>query len=317
MTIKENIFKNGIIKDFLFKQEKHFFAALVEYFPEIANKYRYKRMTGKKLNIKNPQEFNEKLQWLNLYLYRQHPLVIKCSDKYEIRKYVTDCGYGELLNELYGMYNTTAEIDWDKLPSKFALKCTHGSGFNVICDDKGKLDKNDIFRKLNKWLKTDYSLVAGEFHYANIKPRIICERYIETDAGLFPVDYKLYCFNGKVYCTEAITLRNTGYPIVCFYDRAWENKLPYLKDTYLKDDYLKDLFHKCKVEKPISYDKMVEVAERLSKPFPFVRVDFYDFNGTAIIGEMTFTPNSCTNPYYTNEASRALGELITLPNSLK
>ena len=301
------------IKRFLFENEKHFFAALVKYSPEIASKYRYKRMTQKPLNLKNPKEFNEKLQWLKLYVYRKHPLAIKCSDKYEVREYIKECNYGEILNDLYGVYDSVSEIEWDKLPSKFALKCNHGSGFNIVCDDKRKLDKNEVLSKLSTWLKTDYSLIAGELHYAMIKPRIICEKYIETSAGLFPDDYKMYCFNGKVHCTMVGTLRNSDNPIFCFYDRRWEKKLTYLKDTFLEDDFSKELFHNCKVEKPRPYEKMVEIAEKLSEPFPFVRVDFYNYNDSPLFGEMTFTPNGCTNPFYTDEASKILGDLIVLP----
>ena len=307
MSIIKEIFKeNNLIRKIYTKSDKIFFLILAKYFPVIASKYKYKRMTGKKLNLKNPQDFNEKLQWLKLYW--QHPLVVKCADKYEVREYVKSCGCEEVLNELYGVYETTSEIDWDSLPSKFALQCTHGCGFNIICDDKSKLDKNEALEKLNRWLKTDYSLVAAELHYAKIKPRIICEKYIETDAGFLPIDYKLYCFHGKVHCTMVCTLRSKGHPLLDFYDRSWEIKLPYDEDSLLSNR---------EIARPKSYEKMIEVAEKLSKPFPFVRVDFYDFNSTAILGEMTFTPAGCADSEYTDEGLKKLGELIKLPQKIK
>ena len=228
---------------------------------------------------------------------------MKCADKYEVREYVKSCGCEEVLNELYGVYETTSEIDWDSLPSKFALKCTHGCGFNIICDDKSKLDKNETFEKLNRWLKIDYSLYAAELHYAKIKPKIIYEKYIETDAGFLPIDYKIYCFNGKVHGTLVCTSRSTEHLNLDFYDRSWE-KLPYFKSSLLGNR---------KITRPKSYEKMIEVAEKLSKPFPFVRIDFYDYNNKPVLSEMTFTPLGCMATYYSEYGLKLLGDMLELP----
>jgi hypothetical protein len=304
--IKEQLKKSYFIRNIYFKVNKNIVAFLIKNSPVLASKYLYRRGTGEKLNLKNPQNFNDKLQWLKLYW--QHPLVVKCADKYEVREYVKSCGCEEVLNELYGVYETTSEIDWDSLPSKFALKCTHGCGFNIICDDKSKIDKNETLEKLNRWLKIDYSLYAAELHYANIKPRIICEKYIETDAGFLPNDYKMFCFDGKVYCTMVCTLRNTGHAVMDFYDRSWEIKLLYDEDSLLSNR---------EIARPKSYEKMIEVAEKLSKPFPFVRIDFYDYNSTAILGEMTFTMAGCAIADFTDEGQKKLGELIKLPPKIK
>ena len=173
---------------------------------------------------------------------------------------------------------------------------------------KRNLDKNEILEKLNRWLKTDYSLVAAELHYAKIKPRIICEKYIETDAGFLPIDYKLFCFHGKVHCTMVCTLRSTGHPVMDFYDRSWEIKLLYDEGSLLSNR---------EIARPKSYEKMIEVAEKLSKPFPFVRIDFYDFNGTAILGEMTFTMAGWAIAAFTDEGQKKLGDLIKLPQKIK
>jgi len=302
LNLKKQLKKNDFIRSTYYKANKKFVAFLVKNTPVLVSKYFYRRDTGKKLNLKNPQDFNEKLQWLKLYW--QHPLVAKCADKYGVREYVKSCGCEEVLNELYGVYETTSEIDWDSLPSKFALKCTHGWKFNIICDDKSKLDKNEAFEKLNEWLKIDFSLHAAELHYAKIKPRIICEKYIETNAGFLPIDYKVYCFNGKVHCTLVCTSRSTGHADFDFYDRSWEIKLPYSKSSVSSNR---------EIARPKAYEKMIEVAEKLSKPFPFVRVDFYNFNNSAVLGEMTFTPQGCMDQGYTDEGLKKLGELIKLP----
>jgi hypothetical protein len=172
-----------------------FFRALYKTSPITASKILYYRNTKKTLNLENPVNFNEKLQWLKHYW--QHPLVSECADKYGLHEYVKKCGIEEILNELHGVYSHPSEINWDDLPNEFALKCTHGCGYNIICDDKESLDKDQAHKKLSSWLNERYGVVAGELHYDKMTPRIIAEKYIETDAGLLPNDYKIYCFNGK------------------------------------------------------------------------------------------------------------------------
>ena len=199
---------NDFIRNNLLAVEKRLFAILVKSSPVLATKYKYRRATGKSINLDNPKTFNEKVQWLKLYW--QHPLVAKCADKYEVREFIQERNCDEILNPLYGVYDATSEIDWDKLPEKFVLKTTNGCGTNIICKDKGKLDKEEVFTKLNKWLKTDYSLRFAEIHYSKMTPRIICEKYIETEDGLLPNDYKVFCFNGKPKFILAINERETG-----------------------------------------------------------------------------------------------------------
>ena len=126
---------------------------MVKVSPVLATKYIYKRATGKSIDLNNPKSFNEKVQWLKLYW--QHPLVVQCADKYEVRAFIKERHCEDILNPLYGVYNDTSEIDWDKLPEKFVLKTTNGCGTNIICKDKDELDKEEIVTKLKKWLKTD------------------------------------------------------------------------------------------------------------------------------------------------------------------
>ena len=276
---------------------------LMKISPVFASKYYFKRTTGKKLNLKNPVLFNEKCRWLNLYW--QNPLVAACADKYEVRSYIEECGYPEILNELYGVYEDVIEIEWNNFPQKYVIKCTHGNKFNIFCTDKNKFDTSEAELLLKKWIVVDYRLIAAEMHCNIIKPRIICEKYIETKQGVFPNDYKMYCFKGKVHCTVVCSLRYTGQIKYAMYDKQWKNKLPYITDSFL--------IHK-DFKKPISYDKMIEIAERISFPFPFVRVDFYETDdGEPIFGEMTFTPAGCRSKEHTEIALREMGDMIILP----
>lgn len=299
--IKSILKKSTIIRAVLQKGTKYILAALVKVTPLLASKYLYRKTTGKKLDIKNPKDFNEKLQWLKLYW--QHPLVRKCADKYEVREYVKNCGCEEILNELYGVYDDVRQIEWDLLPDKFVLKTTNSCGTNIICTDKSKLNRNESFGKLRKWLKTDYGLCYAEIHYSKIKPRIICEKYIESDGGALPKDYKIFCFNGTPRIIQVITDRGVGQPKRYFYDLEWN-----VMD--LTKEYLTEMKELCR---PKNLDQMIAYSRRLAKGFPFVRVDFYDTEERAILGEMTFTPVGGLATYYREEALKKFGDWISLP----
>ncbi len=307
MSIKEVIKKNQLVRNKLIAFEKKLVAILVKLSPVLATKYIYKRATGKSIDLNNPKSFNEKVQWLKLYW--QHPLVVQCADKYEVRAFIKERHCEENLNPLYGVYNDTSEIDWDKLPEKFVLKTTNGCGTNIICKDKDELDKEEVFTKLNKWLKTDYSLQFAEIHYSKMTPRIICEKYIETEDGLLPNDYKVFCFNGEPKFILAINERETGTHQRYFFDLNW-NLLEYEKKKNISKSYNTP-------RKPKSLSQMIDSSLRLSEGFPFVRVDFYDGKNKPIFGEMTFTPVGGLATYYKDDIATMLGEWIELPEKIR
>ena len=275
--------------------------------PVLFAKHRYKQAVGRPLNLKSPETFDEKLLWLMLYW--RHPLKTQCGDKYTMRSYVEQHGWADVLPDLLGVYEDSRDIDFDALPDKFVLKCTHGCGFNIICDDKSALDRREARRTLDVWMATDISRIAGEVHYASMKARIICEVFLDDLGGGLPCDYKVYCFGGKAHCTLVCQGRNTAehHPTYDMYDREWKTKLPYSESSLLANR---------SVPKPDSYDEMIAAAEALSKPFPFVRMDFYNIQGEAVLGEMTFTPSGCIDVGITDLGQRELGALITLPPRL-
>lgn len=276
------------------------FDLLLSFAPVQASRYRYRRVVGKKLNLVSPRDFNEKLQWLKLYW--QHPLVIECADKYTVRAYVASCGCPEILNSLHGVYEHPGEIDWDGLPEKFVLKCTHGSGFNVICNDKRNLDKRRTLQRLAKWQKSRYGRYSAELHYSWLKPRILCERYIETADGNVPADYKIHCFNGE-----------PRFTLVCS-ERQRRLKLDYFDLDWQELDFGKAAFYsEIPPARPSCYPAMLEYARRLCRPFPFVRLDFYDDCGAPVLGEMTFTPDACMANCYTEAGLGRIGDMIELP----
>lgn len=254
-------------------------------------------------NLKNPQTFNEKLQWLKLN-YRK-PLFNTLVDKYEVKKHVADIIGDEYLIHTLGVWDKFDDIDFDSLPEKFVLKCTHDSGGNVICRDKATLDKDKARAKIEKSLNTNYYYFGREWPYKNLKPRIIAEEYVEDFSGSGTLkDYKFFCFNGKVDCVVNCIDRETGHTKYYFFDRNWEFKRYNQKSLAMPEDFT--------LPKPENFDKMIELAETLSKGFPFIRVDLYNSEGTIYFGEYTLYPFSGFKTDRLKEVELYFGSLIDL-----
>ena len=264
-------------------------------------KLRYKYYTGKKLNLKNPQTFNEKLQWLKLY--DRNPLYTKLVDKYEVRKYIAETIGKEYLIPLIGVYNNVEEIDWESLPNQFVLKCTHGSGANIICSDKSKLDIEDAKKKLKKWMKKNWYWFGREWAYKNVRPRIVCEKYMVDESGTELKDYKIFCFNGEPKLIQVDYNRFSGHKRN-LYDINW---------NYLPVSIKYPSYPNIIITKPKKLKEMLELARLLSKDYPHVRVDFYYVNNKIYFGEMTFYHGSGFEKFIPKEFEFKMGNLLKLP----
>ncbi len=257
-----------------------------------------------KLNLNNPKTFNEKIQWLKLN-YR-NSLMTTCSDKYAVRSFVESKVGADVLIELVGkgVYEKVTEIDFEDLPDKFVLKTTNGSGTNIICPDKSKLNIQDSINKLNTWMepRNAHYYKHFEWAYRDIKPRIVSEKFIDAMDDL--MDYKFMCFNGEPELVFVCSERSTGNLKIDFYDMDW-NHLPF--ERYYPNS-------KNKISKPKSFDRMVEIARKLSKDFPFVRVDLYEVDGNVKFGELTFYPGNGTEGFSPVEWDEKIGDLLILPN---
>lgn len=263
---------------------------------------RFLQLTGRLADLKNPKTFSEKLSWLKIHVYATDPLVKQCADKYQVRAYVKKCGYEALLNELLAVYHDPKEICIEKLPEKFVLKWNFGCGYNIVCKNKSEMDWKKTKHTLKKWKHKIFWLRYSEKQYKIKEKYLLCEKYLEpnSDAGL--LDYKLYCFHGKVLAILVIGRNYHDDKAAVFMSPQWE----YLSD--IPGRYRKSAIF----EKPRSLELMVEAAEKLAEPFPFVRIDFYENRGKAIFGEMTFTPASGVAPSETNINKKDMGEYLNL-----
>lgn len=248
----------------------------------------YWLQTGRKLNLKNPKRFTEKLQLYKMK-YR-NPDMLRCTDKYEVRKYIEEKGFGEYLIPLIGVYNNVEEIDYAKLPNKFVAKTTDGGGGNqvFICKDKQTLLEETFKTRLRTWMSArKVKKQAGrEWAYENnYSRRIIIEEFIGYENIKKDLcDYKFFCFNGKVEYIYGLSDRNLGQSVqLGVYNRKFE-KL----DVSRNDERPQDK----PLSKPLNFDKMISLAEILSKDFPHVRVDLYNIAGNIYFGELTFYDGS-------------------------
>lgn len=277
---------------------------ILDFLPDkLMIKIQYKIATGRSVNLKNPQRLTDKIQWYKLY-YRDK-LMQKCVDKYTVREYVASKGYSHLLTNLYGVYNNANEIDFNELPDKFVLKVTNGSHTNIICKNKNKLDINKVRNDLNNWLNKRSVKLGREWAYYNAKPLIICEEYLE-DAENQPNginDFKFICMNGEVKYVWNDIDRYTNHKRN-FYDRNW-NFIDVKSDVENCGDI---------IEKPKGYEKMLEVAQALSKDFPQVRVDLYWVNNKVYFGELTFYLLSGYVNFHPDKYDFIFGEEFKLPN---
>jgi hypothetical protein len=266
---------------------------------ELYIKLIYFKLNKEWLDFNNLVGFDQKIFYKKIK--NRDPITTKCACKYEVRKFVAERVGIEILNELYGVYDTVDEIDFDKLPNQFVLKATHGSQMNIICKDKNILDVASTKRQLKRWLKTNYYWVGREWQYKNIKPRIICERYLEQDDGSDLMDYRFFCFNGEPKYL-AIDIDKFGHYRRNIYDMDFK-----LIEAQLK--YPPDFDYKIQV--PTRFEEMKEISRKLSKGFNHVRVDLYTCNNEIFFGELTFFHAGGGQKFYPEKLNIELGELIT------
>ena len=254
---------------------------------------KFRAAMGRELDLAHPVTFNEKLQWLKLYARKPEYTVM--VDKYAVRDYIKDVLGEEYLIPLVGVWEDPEEIDFDALPSRFVLKCNH---------NKSKLDVAAVKRELKRGLAQDYYLTGREWPYKNVPRKIIAEQFM-TDESEGLIDYKFFCFDGKVDCVMVCIDRHLGDTKFYFFDQKWELKRLNIRGKNAPEGFT--------LRRPECMDEMFGIAARLSKGLPFARIDLYECGGRIYFGEITFFPDSGFDPNLLPETDRYFGDLIDLP----
>lgn len=270
-------------------------------------KEHFKKRVGYDLNIEEPRSFNEKIMWSKLYY--QDPLITKCCDKFAVKEYVTETIGSQYIVPNIAQWDNPDDINFDELPDQFVLKVNWSSGYNIICNNKADLDQENTRRQLKKWMKPDRNAYYQFFNWGfkHMKPVVYAEKYIEQVDGQV-YDYKFFVFDGKVEMLFIATDRSTKSQLTFdFFDRDF-NPLGF---TYGGTKHANPL-----PEKPKNFEKMIELAEKLAKPFPFVRVDFYEVGDEIMLGEMTFYSGGGLLPFDPVEWDYKIGEWYKLPEKL-
>lgn len=263
----------------------------------------YKNRIGRNLNLKNPQTFNEKLQWLKLHNRKNS--YTNMVDKYESKKIVEDRIGKEYVIPTLGVWNNFEDIDFTSLPQQFVMKCTHSGGV-IVCKDKSRLNIEEVQSKINSSLNKNYFWHGREWPYKNVVPRIIAEEYITNDEEAHKdnslIVYKVFCFDGQTELVQVIQNDKCDNESIDYFDTDW-NLLE------LKQNFPNSEIH---LEKPERFEEMLELSSKLSKGIPFLRVDWYVSNGRLLFSEFTFYSDAGTAAFEPEEWDYKLGQLIDL-----
>lgn len=252
-------------------------------------------------DLKKPSTYNEKLNWLKLHDH--NPVYPTLVDKYEAKEYVARIIGNEYIIPTLGVWDTFDDIDFEKLPNQFVLKCTHDSEGLVIVKDKKKLDKNAAKEKIEAALKQNFYYIGREWPYKDVKPRIIAEQYMEDHVDGELRDYKFFCFDGEPKAMFIASDRASDHVKFDYYDLKFNHldikqKYPHAKEA---------------LRKPVTFEKMIEFSKILSKGFPHVRVDFYEVDGHLYFGELTFYHFSGFMPFEPDRWDKVFGDWLKLP----
>lgn len=290
--------------NFIKRKFYKFYITLLKFFncddAEIS-KIQYLLKNNVRPNINNPKEFMEKTLWLKLYYYKEN--YGNYVDKYEVRKYIEEKIGPNYLNELLGVYNTASEINFETLPDQFVIKGTHGSGYNIIVKDKSTLNINKTKTKINKFLSQNYYDKFREAIYKNLKPRIIIEKYISEIDNDSLIDYKFHCFHGQP--KYVFVQKNKSQNISkSFYDMNWNKILP---EKFIP------AFANSDFKKPVNFEEMIQIAQKLAEGFIFLRVDLYSIGDKIVFGELTFFSNGGLIRSSIEKFNKEFGDLIKLP----
>lgn len=266
-------------------------------------KLQYRVKCGRKLDLEAPKRYTEKMQWFKLY-YR-HPDMPQCADKLQVREYIKSKGLGELLNDLYAVFETPEQIDLEVLPEKFILKLSNGSSTNLLCLDKNELDLEAVKQKFRDFQAQRAAFAGREWVYSRVKSVIIAEQVLEDESQKNGAlrDYKILCFQGKPEYIICVDGRHTDHYCHLVYDTAWKKQNVTIGKSSSAGE----------CPRPENLDRMLQIAGILSADFPAARIDLYSVSGKIYFGEITFFPWSGYMQFTPDSFDRELGDKFVLP----
>lgn len=281
------------------------------HYPVLWTRIRYRSTFKKSINLKNPQDLNEKIKWA--MMYSDTSKWTELADKYKVRKYVESIGLEDILVQLYAVWNKVEDVNFGLLPETFIIKANNGNGKGTnkiirkseLNDEK----KTEYLKMINEWLhRKRIGALSAEPHYYGIEPCVIAEEVLYPEEGCSTLtDYKIWCFNGKAYwvwvCNDRSSGGNSAH--VLTYDLDWNAHPEY---SVFNSDYLQGE----PIPKPKNFERMIEVAEKLSNGFPELRVDLYNIDGKIYFGELTFTSQGGGMDFYSPEFLKLAGSKFSI-----
>jgi hypothetical protein len=264
--------------------------------------WQYRFITGNKLRLNPPVLYTEKLQFLRHFVFPRDPLVIRAADRVAVRDMLIEKGLKKYLIPSYGSFKRFQDIPWKRLPKQFVMKCSHASGFNQIVLDKDHVHLPTIKHKFNRWMRQDYGLKTLERHYSPIPRNILIEKYLGLNKSL-PIEYKIHVFHGKAKYLYVVTGRGADIRYTHFLIN-WTPFPGAQFNRWKTADY--------PVVEPEGFKTMIQLAEKLGSPFPFVRVDLYSIDGKIYFSELTFTPAKGTLKLVDSQVDAQMGGWLTL-----
>ena len=297
-----------MFNDFINKVNRRYRIFLGHFFPKKLANILYVERTKKREGISwcAPKDLNEKINWLKFY--SDTAMWTTLADKYNVREFICQKGFEDILVKLYGVWESPDEIDFDNLPNKFVIKTNNGAGTVWVVRDKKSTNILQLKENLRSALKIKFGVESAEPHYLKIKPLIIAEELLEENNSFSTslVDYKVWCFDGKVFATWCCYNRKGFEADTEWHDLDWK----FRPEWSIFTDHYKNGHGR--VPCPSSYTRMMEIASTLSKGFPQVRIDFYNVRGRIYFGEMTFTCAGGYMNFYSQEVLDIMGDMIQL-----
>ena len=265
-------------------------------------KLQYRIKFKRKLDLKSPKRFTEKIQWYKLNY--KNDMMPRCSDKYLVREYIESKGLEHILNDLYCVFDRPEDIKLDRLPEKFVMKFSNGSGTNLICRDKSQLKEKDVIKEFKSFRFKVNANLGREWPYMKVQPKIVVERLLEDETHINNAvnDYKIFCYDGKPEYVICISDRYSDRCNHLVYDTDWNKVRVASEDARIDEDS----------PKPENLDEMLAIAAKLSEDFPFARIDLYSVSGKVYFGEITFYPWSGYMEFEPDEFDFVLGEKFNL-----